>query len=610
MCGIVGYCGTKNAQPILVDGLKRLEYRGYDSAGLSVMQSHEIVTVKTIGKVERLVDRLKDSTLNGTIGIAHTRWATHGKPSESNAHPHYDCLSKLSVIHNGIVENHYELRQELERKGHEFQSETDTEVIAHLLEDAMKECKSLPEAVRLVLPLLEGTFGMIAMSVDDSGTLVAARMGSPLILGVGKDEYFLASDATALLKHTRNMVYLDDGEMAIVNSEGYEVRTFDNKAVRKTVEELLEDIAQVQKNGHAHFMLKEMMEQPEVIMNTIRGRLDIDNGTAVLGGLRDVAEKLRDIKRIIIVGCGSAYYAGLIGEYMLEEYAGISVEVEFASEFRYRKPVLDKRTAVIAISQSGETADTLAAIREAKEKGSLTLGIINAVGTTIARETDAGVYNHAGPEIGVASTKAFLSQVTVLALFALFLGRQRSLSLVMGQRIAKEIKELPNLVEELLKRRDVYRTAASHFEGAEHSLFLGRKYCHPIAHEGALKIKEISYIHAEGYAAGEMKHGPIALIEDGFPVVVIAPKDSVFDKSMSNLQEIKARGGKVLLVTTDGAEHDTNLIDSVITIPKTLEMLTPILAVIPLQFLAYETACMRSCDPDMPRNLAKSVTVE
>ncbi len=554
MCGIVGYCGTKSAQPILVDGLKRLEYRGYDSAGLSVMQQNGIATVKTTGKVEELVNRLKDNSLEGSMGIAHTRWATHGSPTELNAHPHQGCLSKVSVIHNGIIENHFKLRKELEGKGHEFQSETDSEVLAHLLEDEMKEGKMLPEAVRAVLPKLEGTYGMIAMSSDDSQTIVAARMGSPLILGIGDDEYFLASDATALLKHTRNMVYLDDGELAIITPDSYEVRTFDNQAVRKTVEELLEDITQVQKNGHAHFMLKEMMEQPEVIMNTIRGRLDVENGTAVLGGLRDVAEKLRDIKRIIIVGCGSAYYAGLVGEYMLEEYAGISVEVEFASEFRYRKAVLDKRTAVIAISQSGETADTLAAVREAKEKGSLTLGIVNAVGTTIARETDAGVYNHAGPEIGVASTKAFLSQVTVLALFALFLGRQRSLSLVMGQRIAKEIQHMPKLIEGLLKKREEYRAAAEIFVGAEHAFFLGRKYCHPIAHEGALKLKEISYIHAEGYAAGEMKHGPIALIEENFPVVVIAPKDSVFDKSMSNLQEINARVGNVFLLTTEGAE--------------------------------------------------------
>lgn len=610
MCGIVGYCGNQEAEPILVDGLRRLEYRGYDSAGVAVQTREGLRIVRAVGKVNELARALASQTLEGTAGIAHTRWATHGVPSEANAHPHRDCSGTIAVVHNGIIENHARLRQELTACGHAFASDTDTEVIAHMLEDAHKNGRALSDAVGDVLPRLEGTFGLVAISAREPSVMVAARMGSPLILGIVKDGYILASDAAAILKYTREILYLDDREIVTVTHEGYGVRTFDHKPIDKPVEILEVELSDVQKNGHAHFMLKEMMEQPEVVRNSMRGRLDVENGTAVLGGLREVVPQLRAIRRIIIVGCGSAYYAGCVGEYMMEEYAGIPVEVELASEFRYRKPILDEHTAVIAISQSGETADTLAAVREAKEKGALTLGIVNAVGSTIARETDAGVYNHAGPEIGVASTKVFVSQVVVLTLMALFLGRQRALSLVMGQRIAKELLMLPAMVQRLLEQRDQYAQAAKLFEGAHHALYLGRKYCHPIAHEGALKLKEISYVHAEGYAAGEMKHGPIALIEDGFPVVVLAPHDSVFEKSMSNLHEIRARGGTVVLVTTEGAPYDVSLVDCAITIPKTLEMLTPLLAVIPLQFLAYEVACARAFDPDMPRNLAKSVTVE
>jgi len=609
MCGIVGYFGSKKARGVLMDGLRRLEYRGYDSSGVAVMDDGVISVTKAVGKVEELARKFADSEDLGVVGIAHTRWATHGKPTEVNAHPHVSENLDVAVVHNGIVENYKELRARLQGEGCVFLSETDSEVIAHLISVEMGKGVNLADATRAALGQLEGTYGIIAMSPKYPDYLVAARMGSPLILGVGDGEHFLASDASAILRHTRQMVYLDDGEIAVVGKAGFDIRTLANEPVLKDVEEVEGDAAAVQKLGYPHFMLKEMMEQPDVLLNSIRGRLDIENGMAVLGGLRDVAERLRDIERIIIVGCGSAFYAGLVGEYMLEEYAGVPVEVEVASEFRYRKPIISKNTVLIAISQSGETADTLAAIREAKEKGALTLGIVNAVGSTIARETDAGVYNHAGPEIGVASTKAFVSQVTVLALFALFFGRQRDMSLVMGQRIAKEILELPEKVRNILVRQDELAGVAVKFRDSRDALFLGRKYCNPIAMEGALKLKEISYIHAEGYPAGEMKHGPIALIEEEFPVVVLAPRDSVFEKSMSNLAEIAARGGRVMLVTTEGG-GDVDGVEDVFEIPKTLEMLTPILAVVPLQLLAYYVAIEKGFDPDMPRNLAKAVTVE
>ncbi len=608
MCGIVGYFGDKKAQPVLMEGLRRLEYRGYDSAGIATMERDVIRITKAVGKVSELESRVQEDQSN--VGIAHTRWATHGKPTEANAHPHQSNDGKVVVVHNGIIENYRELRTMLEREGHLFISETDTEVIVHLVRHELDGNLNLVDATRKALGQMRGTYGIIVMSVEYPDYIVAARMGSPLILGVGDNEHYLASDASAILRYTRQMVYLDDGEMAIVGRNGFDIRTLKNEPVHKTVERVDEAEADIQKMGYPHFMMKEMMEQPDVVMNSTRGRLDIENGNAVLGGLRDVADRLREIDRIIIVACGSAYYAGLVGEYMLEEYAGIPVEVELASEFRYRKPIISKNTAVIAISQSGETADTLAAIREAKRKGALTLGIVNAVGSTIARETDAGVYNHAGPEIGVASTKAYVSQMVVLSLFTLFLGRQRSMSLSMGKRIAEEILELPEKIRSILISQDKIGAIGLKYKDIENAYFLGRKYCNPIAMEGALKLKEISYIHAEGYAAGEMKHGPIALIEDGFPVIVLAPKDSVYDKSMSNLEEIRARGGRVVLVTTEGADVSSDLVDDVIEIPKTLEMLTPILAVIPLQLFAYFVTVEKGLSPDMPRNLAKSVTVE
>lgn len=609
MCGIIGYFGKKSAQPVLMEGLRRLEYRGYDSSGIATMSNGVIKITKAVGKVNKLVEEL-DYSDSSTVGIAHTRWATHGKPTVENAHPHSSNDGKVVVVHNGIIENYKELKSTLQSSGYIFVSETDTEVIAHLVARELVCGLNLVDATRKALVQLRGTYGVIVMSSEYPDYIVSARMGSPLILGVGEGEHYIASDASAILRYTRKMVYLDDGEIAVVGRGGFDIRTLKNVSVDKTVEHVESAEADVQKMGYPHFMMKEMMEQPDVLLNTTRGRLDTENGTAVLGGLRDVSERLRSIDRIIIVGCGSAYYAGLVGEYMLEEYAGIPVEVELGSEFRYRKPIISKNTAVIAISQSGETADTLAAIREAREKGALTLGIVNVVGSTIARETDAGVYNHAGPEIGVASTKAFVSQMTVLALFALFLGRQRDMSLVTGQRIVKEILELPEKVRSILIQQDRIGAIGIKYKDVAHAYYLGRKYCNAIAMEGALKLKEISYIHAEGYASGEMKHGPIALIDDGFPVVVLAPKDSVYEKSMSNLEEIRARGGRVIMVTTDGAMVDPKLVDDVIYIPKTLEMLTPILAVIPLQLLAYFVTIEKGLDPDMPRNLAKSVTVE
>jgi glutamine---fructose-6-phosphate transaminase (isomerizing) len=612
MCGIVAYVGSRQALPILLDGLRRLEYRGYDSAGVAI-QYDGLSVVRAPGNIAALDVALATRTLPGTSGIAHTRWATHGPPVETNAHPHVDCSGRIALAHNGIIENYAELREELKAAGHTFGSDTDTEVLAHLIE-SLKPVSSPPgwltHAVACALARVRGTYGIVVTSADDPGIIVTARLGSPIVLGVQDGEFFVASDPSAIIAHTRQMIFLDDGELATLSPQGYEIQSLNRERIAKSPQEIDWSEEAAQKNGQPHFMLKEMLEQPEVLRNTIRGRLNVKEGNAVLGGLRDVTDRLRSIDRLIILGCGSAYYAGLVGEYMIEEYAGIPVEVELASEFRYRKPIINERTAVLAVSQSGETADTLAAIREAKLKGALTLGIVNVVGSTIARETDAGVYNHAGPEIGVASTKAFLSQCTVLALLTIFLGRQRQLSLVMGQRIAEEITKLPEQIASILERRDSIRAIAERYVHMPGALFLGRKYCAPIAFEGALKLKEISYIHAEGYAAGEMKHGPIALIEPSFPSVVLCPQDSVYEKTKSNIEELRARRGPVIAVTTEGNEDIRRLATDVIEIPKTLEMLTPVLAVVPMQLFAYFIAVAKGYDPDRPRNLAKSVTVE
>ena len=611
MCGIVGYIGKKEVVPILLDGLRRLEYRGYDSSGISVIshQSSVINTIKATGRVAVLEEKVSTRNILGNIGIAHTRWATHGKPCDKNSHPHSDCTGDISLVHNGIIENYLELKELLSKKGHKFSSETDSEVVAHLIEEFSKKL-DFREAVLESLKLIKGTYGLAILNKNYPDQLIVARQGSPLLLGVGKDEYIVASDASAIVRHTDKVVYLEDGEVAIISPDSFEAITVKNKQVAKKISTLDWNIEQAQKNGFAHFMLKETFEQPDSIKNAMRGRLSKIDGLAKLGGLRDVEKKLKNINRIIIVSCGTSYNAGLIGEYMLEEYAGIPVEVEYASEFRYRKPLLDKRTAVIAISQSGETADTLAAIREAKNKGALTLGIINTVGSTIARETDAGVYNHAGPEIGVASTKAFTSQLSILVLLTVFLGRQRDMSLVTGQRIIKELEKVPKYVEEILQQSKDIKKIAKKYAGFSDFLYMGRKYNFPIALEGALKIKEISYVHAEGYASGEMKHGPIALIDEHFPSLFIAPRDSVYEKNISGMQEIKARSGKIIAIATKGDKEIAGHADDVIYIPKTLEMLTPLLAVIPLQLLAYYVGISKGYDVDKPRNLAKSVTVE
>ena len=609
MCGIVGYIGKREALPILMDGLKRLEYRGYDSAGFSVANGDRIVTEKAVGKVAELENKINGKDIPGNLGIAHTRWATHGKPSERNAHPHRDCSKKIFLVHNGIIENYKELKHDLEKAGHKFSSETDTEVLAHLIEEYSKQVP-FEEAVWRTLAHVRGTYGLAIIDRENPQKLIIARNGSPLVLGVMDDGYVIASDVAPIVRYTDRVIYLDDGEMAEVTGQSCKITNFKRKKVKKEISKIDWSVEEAEKKGYPHFMLKEIMEQPEAVENSIRGRLVVGEGIAKLGGLRDVSERLRRLKRLVIVSCGTSYYAGLVGKYMLEEYAGVRTDVEHASEFRYRKPLLDENTAVLAISQSGETADTLAAIREAKNKGAITLGIVNVVGSTIARETDAGVYNHAGPEIGVASTKAFTSQLSILALLTLFLGRQREMSFVMGKRIAEELAEIPKLMKSVLNQADEIKKVAEKYSKYSNFLYLGRKYNYPIAMEGALKIKEISYVHAEGYPFGEMKHGPIALIDKNFPTMAIATKDSVYEKTLSGIQEVKARSGKVIAIATKGDREIQKMVDDVIYIPKTLEMLTPLLSVVPLQLFAYHFAVGKGLDVDKPRNLAKSVTVE
>ncbi|MEW6482747.1 MAG: glutamine--fructose-6-phosphate transaminase (isomerizing) [bacterium] len=606
MCGIIGYIGEREAKDILLDGLRHLEYRGYDSAGLVILNDHPFL-VKREGKVADLEEIINKREIPGKIGIAHTRWATHGVPSEENAHPHSDCKNEIFVVHNGIIENYKTLKKSLIEKGHIFKSETDTEVLAHLIEENYKG--NLEDAVEIALSFVTGTYGITVISSKEPDKIVAARYGSPLIIGLGKNENIIASDPAAILRYTKQVVYLEEGEIVVVKRDEFfskgEISLKDRVAILEW------EIEQAEKEGFAHFMLKEIFDQPKVIKDSIRGRLLLDEGISKLGGLEDVRERLSSIERLIITACGTAYYAGLVGEYILEEYGGIPTEVEYASEFRYRKPLLEKeKTALLVISQSGETADTLSALREAKRKGVLTIGIVNVVGSTIARETDCGVYNHAGPEIGVASTKAFVSQLTILSLLSLLLGRQRDLSLVMGKRIVLEIQELSEKVSEILKQSDKIKEIAERYKNYKDFLYLGRKYNYPIALEGALKLKEISYIHAEGYPAGEMKHGPIALIDENFPTVAICLKDSVHQKVYSNLEEIKARKGKIIAIATSGDSEIEAITSDVIYIPKTLEMFSPILAVVPLQLFAYYVAVLLGRNVDKPRNLAKSVTVE
>ncbi len=592
--------------PILIDGLTCLEYRGYDSAGIFIPHSG---LIKSVGAVDNLKKKLSKA-MPGKSGIAHLRWATHGEPTEANAHPHCDCNKKIYVVHNGIIENYKELKNKLLLEGHIFISETDTEVLAHLIEHYLSIKQDFEKAVISALKDVRGTYGISVSYDNEPEKIIAARFGAPVVLGLGDRENFIASDASPILRHTKNVIYLRDGEVAVITPKTHRIYNLDSAEVTRDKQILDWDADQVKKDGYEHFMLKEIMEGPEVVENTIRGRLIIEEGQVKLGGLEVVADRLRQINRIIIVGCGTAYYAGLVGEYMLEEYAGIPVEVEIGSEFRYRKPIIDKNTVLLAISQSGETADTLEAIREAKRKGALTLGIVNTVGSTITRETDAGVHNHAGPEIGVASTKAFISQLTALALVTLFIGRQRNMSLSVGQEIAKEIKLLPKKIKEILKSVDDIKAIAKKYKNSKDFLYVGRKYNYPIALEGALKLKEVSYIHAEGYGAGEMKHGPLAMIDEKFPTVAISLKDSVYEKMLSNIQEIRARKGKVIIIATKGDKTLTDFSEDIIYIPKTIEMLSPILSIVPLQLLAYYFALGKKLNVDRPRNLAKSVTVE
>ncbi len=606
MCGIFAYTGEKNAAEILVDGLTALEYRGYDSAGIFIPKSGSIKTAGSVGNLKVKMPR----RLEGKSGIAHLRWATHGEPTEINAHPHSDCAQEIWLVHNGIIENYKELKDRLIADGHTFVSSTDTEVLAHIIEQHLKQEKDFERAVIPALKEVRGTYGLAISYTKEPEKVIAARMGAPVVLGLGESENFIASDPSPILRHTKNVIYLRDGEIAVITPSSHTIYTLDHDQVTPNPEVVEWSVDQAQKSGYEHFMLKEIMEGPEVLRNTIRGRLIVQDGLAKLGGLESVAETLRSVERIIIVACGTAYYAGLVGEYMLEEYAGIPVEVEVASEFRYRKPVIDSHTILLAISQSGETADTLEAIREGKRKGALALGIVNAIGSTIARETDAGIYNHAGPEIGVASTKAFISQLTALSLLTLFLGRQRQMSISMGKRIAEEIQMLPDKIATVLQQKESLQSLAEKYSRYRDFLYIGRKYNYPIALEGALKLKEISYIHAEGCTAGEMKHGPLAMIDENFPTMAIALRDSVYEKMISNIQEIKARKGTVVALATEGDTEVGNLADDVMYIPKTLEMLSPILAVIPLQLFAYYFARSKGLNVDRPRNLAKSVTVE
>ncbi len=612
MCGIVGYVGSRQAQDVLVEGLRRLEYRGYDSAGVVTLHDEDLKTVKTVGKVAVLMDALSRTPLRGTVGIAHTRWATHGEPTNENAHPHLDCRGTIAVVHNGIIENYVVLKRELESRGHQFRSETDTEVVTHLIEE-YAQSMSFSDAFFAAIDQIVGTFGIAALCVTEPRKIFVARRGSPLVLGLGvhRDEFFIASDPSAILTYTRDVIYLEDDEAAIVSENGVETFSLDHLKKEKRIEKIEWSLEEIERGRFPHFMLKEIFEQPKVIVDATRGRLDAKNGQSVLGGLSDVAERLRDVERLTIIACGSAHLAGAIGEYMLEEYAGIPTEIEIGSEFRYRRPIIDpKREAVIAVSQSGETADTIGALREAKGKGALAIGLVNVVGSTVARETEAGIYTHAGPEIAVASTKAFLAQLTVLSLLTVFLGRQRSMSQATGQRIIEELAVLPEKIERILAQNDRIKIFAKKYAHYSSALFLGRKYNAPVALEGALKLKEIAYVHAEGYAAGEMKHGPIALLDKSFPVVAIVTKDSVYEKMRSNLEEVRARNAPILALASEGDDEILRLTDDVLYVPRTIEMLSPILNVIPLQLFAYHMAVARGLDPDRPRNLAKSVTVE
>ena len=610
MCGIVGYIGDKNCVPILLQGLKRLEYRGYDSAGIGIIQKNTPIIIKNKGKVSLLEEKVNEQSLTSNIGIGHTRWATHGIPNEQNAHPHTNSDHSLFIIHNGIIENFQTLKNALISLGYKFESDTDSEVFAHLIDSFLVKGINLTKSVQMALNEVDGTYGLAVIYSKDPDKIIAARKGSPLVIGVGDGENFIASDVSPLLAYTKNVIYLDDGEFAVIQKDKYVVRTIEDVEIEKEIHEINMSLDEIDKSGYSHFMLKEIMEQPESVRNSLRGRLLVEEGMAKLGGLVDVIDRLVNSKRILISACGTSWHAALVGEYMLEQYARIPVEIEYASEFRYRNPILSGEDSIFFISQSGETADTLAALREAKSKGALALGICNVVGSTIARESMSGVYIHAGPEIGVASTKAFTSQLVVLALITLLISRRKNLKEKEGKIIAEALTEIPSKIEKILKLNEGIERLAEEFKDSKNFLYLGRGYNFPVALEGALKLKEISYIHAEGYPAAEMKHGPIALIDEDMPVVFVAPKDSTYEKVLSNIQEVKARGGRIIAVADDGDGEIDTLVDYTIKIPRTIEMLTPILTSIPLQLLAYHIAVKKGLDVDQPRNLAKSVTVE
>ena len=612
MCGIVGYIGTKEAYPLLINGLKRLEYRGYDSAGVAVFNG-KINLYKHKGKIKELEDFVTSKEIAGNLGIGHTRWATHGEPNNTNAHPHMSMNNMFTLVHNGIIENYTDLKKDLTAQGFKFESDTDTEILVNLIEFfyTREDDIDAETAVRMALSKVVGAYGIAVLCSEEPGTLIAARKGSPLVIGIGNNEFFVASDAAPIIEHTNSVIYMNDYDVAIIKNNKFTLKNLQNSPVAMTIEHLDLSIGELDKGGFDHFMMKEIFEQPKTIEDTFRGRLNTDKAEIVLGGLLDVMPKLVNADRLIIISCGTSWHAGLIGEYLIEEYAKIPVEVEYASEFRYRKPVIRKNDIVLAISQSGETADTLAAVNMAKEAGATILGICNVTGSTLSRVTEAGVYTHAGMEIGVASTKAFSAQVTVLIMLAL------KLAFLKGEineedykNLIEELAAIPEKLKKILENNDHIKSIAEKYKDAEDALYLGRGYLFPVALEGALKLKEISYIHAEGYPAGEMKHGPIALIDNNLPVIVVAPQDDYYEKILSNIREVKARQGNVITIVTEGDEKLKELSDDVITIPRSHPVMTPLLTVIPLQLLSYHIALMRGCNVDQPRNLAKSVTVE
>ncbi len=611
MCGIVGYIGDRQAYPILINGLKRLEYRGYDSAGISILNKG-INVYKKKGKVSDLENFVQKKDISGTIGIGHTRWATHGEPNDNNAHPHVSMNEKFVLIHNGIIENYSRLKEKLIDRGYDFKTETDTEVLVNLIEYIyLKGNVSAEIAVRLALSKVVGAYGLAIICRDEPDKLIAARKGSPLVIGVGEGEYFIASDATPIIEYTKSVIYLNDDDVAILGKDGLTLKTIKNDQLIPKIQQVDLDIGEIEKGGFDHFMLKEIFEQPRSILDTFRGRVSLDKNEIHLGGLHHVLPKLINAKRILIIGCGTSWHAGLVGEYLIEDLARIPVEVEYASEFRYRNPIINEDDVVIAISQSGETADTLAAIKLAKQSGATVLGICNVVGSSIPRETDGGVYTHAGPEIGVASTKAFTAQVTVLAMIAMLLGyEKKQISEESYKKLIAELHDIPAKIEKILTYNNDFLKVSELYKNATNFLYLGRGYLFPVALEGALKLKEISYIHAEGYPAAEMKHGPIALIDEKMPVVVIATKDKSYEKIVSNIQEVKARKGVVIAIVNEGDTVIRNMADHVLEIPETREELSALTTVIPLQLLSYHIAVLRDCNVDQPRNLAKSVTVE